>query len=71
MVAVLFVGCNEKPKANIPEGMSMESYSNYKKLGFSDEKIAKEYKRSKSLITPLGNYHRSKNLLGEMKNYHK
>ena len=58
VLVVLFAGCDEKPKAKIPEGMSLESYANYKKLGFSDEKIAETYKKSRALITPLGNYHK-------------
>ena len=58
VVAVLFAGCEDKPKPNVPEGMSMESYANYKTLGFSDEQIAINYKQSKALITPLGNYHK-------------
>ena len=65
IVAVFFAGCEEKQKPNVPEGMSMESYTNYKTLGFSDEQIAKEYKQSKALITPLGNYHKKKKSLRE------
>ena len=47
-IAMLFSGCEEK--TNLPDGMKMEEYANYKKLGFSDEQIAKAAKKKKSFF---------------------